>query len=272
VTFGGVVKYALGNYPTAHEFFLEGLQLMEKTGVDPWTEGICLSNLGLIAQVMGRYAEAYEKLRASVTASRESGDPRLIALTINLLTPIAIRLENYEEARDLIHESLELNEIIGDRWGLGTAYRNLGLLAQMQNKHARAQVAFRRSLVFFGELGAQWDIARTLADLGRSKLALDKDLEAERDLHDALRILVEIKGMPAALDALESIASLRAKQGHIEQAYEIVEVILHHKATLEETRTRAEKLCGELKAHLTPAQVEATCTSTIEKAIAAVLN
>ena len=221
---------------------------------------------------MGRYTEAYEKLRASVTASRETGDPRLITLTLNLLTPVAIQLGRFEEAGNLIHESVELDETIGDRWGLGTAYRNLGLLAQMQSNHGQAEIMLGKSLEFFRELGARWDIARTLADLGRSKLFLEEDGEAERLLCDALRILFEIQGMPAALDALASLAHLRAKQGQIEQAFEFICVILNHKATLEETRSRVQKLCVELEAQLTPSQVEAARAATFDTVTAEIVR
>lgn len=268
VSYAGIVKYALGKYEAANELFEEAFLLLNEVGNDPWAEAVCLSNLGLIAGVMGHQSEGYEKLHASLIKSREAGDPRLTTLIINLLTPLVIRLGRFDEASRLIHESLELDTAIGDRWGLGTAYRNLGLLAQMQGDHNNAEDKFLKSLEVFSELGARWDLARSLADLGRTLLALGDDVETERILQAAFKILAEIQGYPVALDALTTLASLRANQGHHGKAYEWLCLVLDHQATSEETRARATHLHAEVQAKLAPTQIEAAQSATLEYVIA----
>ena len=52
------------------------------------------------------------------------------------------------------------------------------------------------------------------------------------------------------------LASLQAKRGDIEQALELLLIVLNHPASLQGTKDRAEILCVELEARLTPQQIE----------------
>jgi hypothetical protein len=59
------------------------------------------------------------------------------------------------------------------------------------------------------------------------------------------------------LEAIVGLASLRGPQRDPEQAYEWLQLALHHPAAAQETRDRAGRLCAELEAQLASLQVEA---------------
>ena len=59
-----------------------------------------------------------------------------------------------------------------------------------------------------------------------------------------------------ALDSLVGMATLRAKQGNIESALELLTVVLNHPAAIRETRDRAEELHGILVSQLASQQLE----------------
>jgi len=174
-----------------------------------------------------------------------------------MLSQSALTLERYDEARAALEESAALSISIGDRWGLGTAYRGLGVIAQAQGEHAQAVDMFHKSLDTFTELGGSWWVARVLADLGRSVFSLENYTEAERIWCESLRISTETHGTPVALEALSGFASLQAKKGNTEYALELLLIVLNHSASFHETKKRVAHLHAELEAQLTHPQVEA---------------
>ena len=115
---------------------------------------------------------------------------------------------------------------------------------------------FHKSLDTFTELGGSWYVARVLAEMGRSILALGNEAEAGHVWRQALRIAADIHGTPVALEALAGFASLKSKQGDIEHALELLFIIFDHPASLQETKNRATHLLTELEAQLTPLQIE----------------
>ncbi len=149
-----------------------------------------------------------------------------------------------------------LNNSVGFSWGLGSAYRGLGVVAQAQGEHQQAVVMFRKSLDTFTELGGSWFVARVLAEMGGSILALGNEAEAGRVLREALHIATDIHGTPVALEALAGFASLQAKQGDMEHALELLLMVLNNPASIQDTRNRAKILRVELESRLTPQQIE----------------
>ena len=68
-----------------------------------------------------------------------------------------------------------------------------------------------------------------------------------------------------ALDALAGLATVQAKQGDRQYAFDLLSIVLNHPASLQETKDRADHLRAELEAQLTPAQIEATQAHAGEK-------
>ncbi len=258
ITFLGNVMEFSGNYSRASELYSEGLEIATAIG-DRWFAALCLLCLageGSFRLPTSKPENAHERLQSVVADWRRIGDPRLTAIALNNLSWVAVRLGRHDEARDALEESVLLNTSIGDRWGLGFAYRGLGLIAQAQGEHLQAVDMFRKSLDTFTEVGARQDVARVLVEMSRSILAQGNDAEAGGGWCEALRITTETQSAFVALEALVGIATLRAKQGNIEQALELSLIVLNHPATLQETKDRAEKLRKELVSQLTPQQIE----------------
>jgi tetratricopeptide (TPR) repeat protein len=210
----------------------------------------------------------HERLQSVVADWRLIGDPRLIAFGLDFLSRSALRLGRYDEARLALEENVTLNGSIGFVWGLGTAYRGLGIVAQAQGKHHQAVDMFRKSLDTFTGLGGNWWVARVLADMSWSIFALGNDIDAERIWRESLRIAAETHGHPVALEALVGLASLHAKRGAMVDALDLLLIVLNHPASLQETKDRAARLRTDLEAQLTPQQV----TSARERAQAKTLD
>jgi len=168
----------------------------------------------------------------------------------------AIALGKYDEAQAALEESVEINSAVGDRWGLEISYRGLGLVAQAKGDHGLATDSLHRSLQIFTEFGSHWDVARVFSEIAQSRFALGNDAEAEHFWRESLRIATETQGILTTMDALVGYASLLAKRMELKSALQLLLISLDHPATVAETTVRADALAVEVKAQMTPEEVE----------------
>lgn len=274
ITYLGIDMELTNSYAKALELHAEGVETATSFG-DRWGGGLCLTcvidQFGIM-QEMTKPEDMHQRLQAAVAEWRALGDARFTAFGLNLLSWNALALGYTDEARAALEESISLSKPVGDRWGLAFAYRGLGLSAQAQGEHAQAVEMFGKSLETLKEVGTRQDEARILVEMSHSIFALGNDAEAERGWYKALRITTETKITFVALEALIGIAVLKAKQGNVEQALELSLIVLNHPASLQETKDRANALRSELKAQLTPTEIEAIQDRTGEKTFDAVVE
>ena len=256
--FGNVMEFK-GNHAGAMELYTEGLEMAKSVG-DRWFAGLChlcLFGEGSLRQPTTRPERVHGELRDIVAEWRSIGDPRITSIALNNLSLNAVKLGRYGEARSALEESISLNTSIGDRWILGFAYRGLGRIAQAEGDHTQAVEMFRKCLAMFAEIGTRQDETRILSEMCHSLLELGDDAEAERGWREALRLTAETRSMFAALDALSGIAALRARQGNVEQAFELALFVLSHPASVQDTKERATHLRAQLEPQLTSQQIKA---------------
>ncbi len=269
LAFLGTVMILTGDYARAQELCAEGRDKAVAVG-DKWFAAMCLSLQGTAAMHVGQYTAAYAQLQSAVAEWRAIGDPRFTAFGLNSLGQIALTMRRYDVASTALEESVALNMSVGASWNLGHAYQGLGGVAQAQGKHQQAVDILRKGVDALTELGGRFYAAQGLSQMGRSFMALGNDAEAERVWREALRIAMEIRGAPVALDALLGLANLRARDGDLERALEMLRVILNHPSSSHDTLNRAANLRTEVEAQLTRGQVESVmtraATETLEKA------
>lgn len=256
LTFLGITKIIMGDLAEAVRLFEAGLQTARNIN-DPWYEALCLTELVGVEILLGKTETIHKKFQA-LEAWRKTGDLRFTAFGLTSFSLSAKDAGKYDEAQAALEESIEINAAIGDRMGLGNAYRSLGLLAQAQENHIGAYEAFQKSLKYFNELGARWDIARLLSEMGRSAFALGNDIEAENLWHASLRLSLNTQGPLTALDVLVDIADLQAKRGNRSFALQLALYCIANSSALMKTKARAEKLAEELKVRITAHEPDAS--------------
>jgi len=251
----GAEMLVMGNYSRALDLLDEGLEIARDIG-DRWIIAGCLTEKAKLALMIDDAEEAYEQICFAVTEWRNIGAPYSIAFGLILLSQSASALGRYNEAQIALEESILLINSIGDRWGLGLAYRGLGLVAQAQGNHTRAVEMFRKGVDIFNELGHRTSAAQGLALMGRSFLAIGDDAEANRVWGESLRIANETRGVFIALEALAGFASIQAKKGDSELALELLLIVLSNPACTQETKKHATRLRADLEAQLSQQQLE----------------
>jgi tetratricopeptide (TPR) repeat protein len=257
LTFSGIIMFLNGETERARLLVEESLACARAAG-DRWFEAYALYNQGAIAALLlNRQSAAYERMLEGLEIWRALGDPRVTALGLNWISPTVIKLGRYEEAEAYLQESLVLCTQVGDRWGMGTAYRHLGLAALAQGNFVQAQALARQSLDCFGGLITGWDVSQSLIYLAEATVAAGDPTEGRRIYLEALHLSTEAQAGCQVLDILARLADLLARAGHAEQALALALCVLSHEVSTQEARDRAEHLRAQLASQLTSQQIQA---------------
>ena len=134
--------------------------------------------------------------------------------------------------------------------GMATGLSNAGFVAMKLGEYENAQDMLERSLSIKRDLGQQIGIANTLTNLGELACEMGELDEAEKYLRDAMRITMQAKALPLAVELLASFASLYVKKGKPVEAVELLALADAHPAGKHETKTRVTELLSTLKTEL----------------------
>ena len=188
---------ALGQYETAHVHALRASELAERVGHE-WFLGYTLLEVGKSAQATGQYAKAKQYFEASIPIRRRFND-RGEAEALDLLAEIALVEEEYDEARRLFQDALEIYRDTSDRGGIAGS------------SHGLARVA----------------------------LDTEAHEEARRQLQYALSIAAEIQFWPLVLAVLVDAGRLLLETGEYARGIELLALAQSHAAAKDATRGRA---------------------------------
>ena len=158
---------------------------------------------------------------------------------------------------------------------MGTAYRHTGVVALAQGDLPAAKDDLQKSLDLFNELGARWDIGRSLIYLGKVELAEGDSYEARRIFLETLPMAMEVRAIPIALDVFAELAQLEAMGDNWYQAFKLSQFILRQTASTPEAKAQAGRLSAEVEEHLTEKKIRDarnwTETNSMEEIVEALL-
>ncbi|MFZ5807642.1 MAG: tetratricopeptide repeat protein [Chloroflexota bacterium] len=264
--FSGTLAHLNGDYLEAKELISEGLSYAQAAN-DPWFTAYGVYNLGHVDSLIGDYQKGYEQMQEGLALWRMVGDPHSISMGLNFLVETQIKLGRCEEAIISMQESIALCERTKNRWGMGTAYRYLGLATLATGRCVEAQGYLQKSLEIFGEYFKGWDIARSLTYLGDTAFMAGNLQEAEKNYLDALRLAVEAKSLPLALDALVGLARVQVCNGEAEQAFKLARHVLNHTAATQDTREISRQLILGVENQLCDDRMQAIRERTLDQSL-----
>ena len=256
VLYASILEHSQGNFSAARKYAEECVSL-NREQARVFGIGYSLSNLGMVCLTQGEHETALAYLQESVEVMRSIHHPRGIAVNLVRLAAAAMRLHRLAEAQGYLEESLEITRRLHDRWGIGNAFNYLGWLAQEQGDLERAEALIRDSVNLFEEDGDQVMLASTRADLGYILIDKNSDLEAHQSFLQALQVASQSQTLPAILYALAGIATLDARAGKNEHAFELATYCRQHVSSSWRTKHHAENLCSELSTKFSDQQTAA---------------
>ncbi len=154
------------------------------------------------------------------------------AQALNVAVVLTIQQDDYQRAKTLAEESLDLCRELADRKETGYALNTLGWLAHNEGDYAGAVTFFEESLALFRELGQKHDIALVLSSLGLTVLSLGEYERAAALCEESLAISRE-RGDPSSIaSVLTNLGIITLARGDVERAKELCEESLALRKTL----------------------------------------
>jgi len=166
--------------------------------------------LGEVSTALGDYPLAEQHLQRSYRIADEIGDPSIELESLGAQVTLALALGRPGEAKRLAEDALTITR----------------------------------------DSNSLWMRADALVGLGRATCGLGQVEEARRCFRRALGAAMELGRLPAAASAVIGTADLLIAKGDPEQAAELLGLVLHHPATHQMDRDRAQRLLSELESEL----------------------
>jgi tetratricopeptide (TPR) repeat protein len=163
----------------------------------------------------------------------------------------------YEVAQRYHAESQAIFKQIGDRWGVGTGFINLGETARRLGDLKQAAQYYETSLPIFQEIDNSVGIAIAQLNLGHAYTGLGEELVAWQYIRESLQRSSKIGAFTIILEGLVGVASLWAMAGHYAPAAELLGLARSHPAFNAEIEVTAQPVFRMLREKLAPAQLEA---------------
>lgn len=152
---------------------------------------IC-NDFGVIYRTLGRKELSRSYLEKALEVSKETGEHREAAWTLNHLGRLYAESGEKERARGFYEEALKTAKEEGDRMAEGAALNNLGWVYCAWGQQEQEQKHYEEALRIYRELGDRRGEAATLNNLGRVFDDLGGSKQAVDYYEQALRIYREI--------------------------------------------------------------------------------
>jgi predicted ATPase/class 3 adenylate cyclase len=211
-----------------------------RAGGDPGMLATAVGNLGISRESLGEYEQAEQLLGESLAVFREIGNEPGIAARLHNLGNVACARGDFERATALLEESLAIRRRIGGAYSTALAIAGLGLAALYQGDDDRATRHFEEAQTLFRQLSHTYGIAWSCYYLGRVALRRGDDDEAATLLGESLEERRRLGDRRGIAQSLEGLAALASARQQAAWAARFFAV--------------ADGLRQELEAPLSPAE------------------
>ncbi|MGE5601931.1 MAG: tetratricopeptide repeat protein [Nitrososphaerales archaeon] len=217
----GELSRKRSQYTEANGWFEQARSTFAEQG-DQAGMGQVLHYAGTLAAQQGDFVLANERYNASLVLRRALGDRANEANLLNNLGIVARYLGNNDAARGYHEAALAIQEELCNRWTTAAIHNNLGTMAIDRGDLAAARRELSQALVVFREIGERWAITNTvhnLANVARDEGNAVEAASLYRQSLDGWQALNDRWGLAYWL---EDVALLRAQQGAVRPAFELV--------------------------------------------------
>lgn len=206
----GQLAFALSKFFYIHGLWTEGLgwlkqaeaelhqQLGEHQGLEDTSETKEISVQLTIAELQVALATFYNEQQEfeiarqlcenALQVFRKVGQQLGVVNALNCLGIIARYEKKFKEADAHLIEALEISKVLGDKWRTALILNNLGVTAYNCHHFEAAKLHYTESLRIARELGDKLGIARALNNLGKTANQQGLREEAQRYYTESLRL------------------------------------------------------------------------------------
>jgi predicted ATPase/DNA-binding NarL/FixJ family response regulator len=177
-----------------------------------------LCGAGIMARFQGDFPMARERLAASVSLCRETGNAWGLADGLTYLGTTERYLANPSAARAHLDESLELWRGLDDPWGLALALSARAGLANDEQDYDGAHALRAESLQRYQAVGDREGTARALIGLGEIARCRGDDERAREHYEQALELFRELGSRLHVAVALQNLGHVLSRRGEHAEA------------------------------------------------------
>lgn len=200
-----------------HGPLAEGGDGLERALARPGGDGAlragALGRAGLIASQRGRYDDARDLLSESLRFWRGADAPNELASDLIRLGVVTSAAGDFDGARVAFEEAVELGRRLDDKRLTSSALNNLGEIARLGGELATARKYYELSLELELERGSAYAIALRRLNLGGLALEEGDDDDAEQHVRAALESALAIASDDTTLSCIEVLAGVAARRG-----------------------------------------------------------
>jgi tetratricopeptide (TPR) repeat protein len=180
-----------------------------------------LNRLGSILDQLGEYDEARNLYHQSLKIFQDLGDKSGVSWSLQGLGVLAQNTGDYEEARKLYQESLKIFQDLGDKSGVAITLLHLGMLAQNTGDYEEARKLYQESLKIFTDLGDKSGVARSLHQLGVLAQNITDYDEAIKLYQESLKIFKDLGDKSGVAIILLNLGKIHCSQGNNTEAIKL---------------------------------------------------
>ena len=224
----GELGVALSQFFYFRGFWSEGIQRLRQAEGELRSLGDnallakALHRLGRFYQYQGDYEIARNLYTESLQIRSELGDKWGIAYLLNNLGSIAYSQGDYNEARQLNIESLQIKRKLGDKQGIASSLNNLGIIARERGDYDEAKQLYTESLRIRRELGDKRSIAQSLNNLGNIAYGQGDCNDARQLFTESLQIQRELGDKWGIAHSLNNLGNIALNQETYEEARQLL--------------------------------------------------
>ncbi|MBI3163854.1 MAG: tetratricopeptide repeat protein [Chloroflexi bacterium] len=230
----GIAYRFVGQEEKGAEYFRSQLKIARELH-NRHEEATALNNLCTAMNTMENFEEAERLLHECLAIRRELNDEAGVSSSLINLAVALFNQGRYAEEKPLLNEAIEISRRINQPRNLAGALGNLGSIFLKEGQYDEALKLFQQGLETHRNTGYPYGIAIALDNVGTAHYHLGNEREALYYLRQSIREARGIKADFIALDALVWVAGIRAKNGELEKALELIGLIRSHPKTDPET-------------------------------------
>ncbi|MEP6902207.1 MAG: tetratricopeptide repeat protein, partial [Actinomycetota bacterium] len=177
-----------------------------------------LNGLGSLLWYEGNYDKARKIFEEGLNLSRAIGDKRKIALICKSLGPIIGWLGDYDTAQKYIEEAITISRELNDKFVIAGSMNALGDLLRVRGKNLEARPCFEESLAICRQLKQQDSVGSNLLNLGAVEFREGDFAAAGTYFAEAFALGMELKHKIIISYSLEGLGALMTREGQSKNA------------------------------------------------------
>lgn len=193
---------------------------------------------------LGEYDEARALLSEALELAQATNDGRSTARAMHGLGNIALYRGETDAARVLYEQSLGIRRSIGDELGVANSLNNLGIIAANGGDAVRAEDLFRQSLATRRRLGDVAGVAVVINNLGYMAAERGEHDQARRLFHQSLDLRRQLGNRLGMAVSLNNLGDVARRESDLAQAMDLYRQSLKLAHEIGNRREAASALIG----------------------------